>query len=111
MIESLIKSLTATLLIESTAAVLLGVRRKADIKVVICANVITNPVVVYIANIVLMFHLPALYYFAVAVLEVTAVTVEFILYKKFLRPDKVSPFILSLVSNVISFTLGIILNI
>ena len=50
MIRSLIVSLALTLIIELTVSIIFGIRKKDDIKVVILANVFTNPIVVYISN-------------------------------------------------------------
>ena len=110
MIESLIKSLILTLIIELIVSILLGIRSKENIKVVVCANICTNPVVVYVSNCVYMLNNDILYFVVVAILELLAVFVEFILYKNFLNFDKISPLIISLVCNVISFGIGVIIN-
>lgn len=110
MVESLIKSLVLTLIIELIVSVLLGIRGKENIKVIVCANTCTNPVVVYVSNCVSLLNNDILYSIVVAILELLAVLVEFILYKKFLNFDKISPLVISLVCNVISFGIGIIIS-
>ncbi len=111
MIQSLFKSLLFTLTIELLISIVLGIRKKEDIKVIICANVCTNPVIVYITNCIMLLNNMVLYFAIVIFLEIIVVIVEYIIYKKCLRFDKISPFIISLVNNVISFGIGIIINI
>lgn len=110
MIESLIVSLFLTLVIELTVSIIIGIREKYDIKVVICANVCTNPVVVYIANLIILLNNIKLYILAVAILEISAVIVEFLIFKKYLKFNKISPFLISLLNNVISFGLGLVIS-
>lgn len=111
MIESLISSLIKTLIIELIIVIILGVRKKNDIKVVICANVCTNPVIVYITNCILIFsNSIMLYYTVVIILEILVCIVEFMIYKNCLKFNKISPFLLSLISNVLSFGTGLFIN-
>lgn len=110
MIKSLIVSLILTLIIELAILMILGVREKNDIIVGICANVFTNPIVVYISNCILYFKLFNIYYIAVAILEIFAVVAEFIIYKRYLKYNKISPLKLSIIANCISFGIGVIIN-
>ena len=50
MLKSLTISLFLTIVIELTASLVLGIRNKEDIYVVILVNICTNPIVVFIAN-------------------------------------------------------------
>jgi len=111
MIQSLLKSLFLTLIIELLAAIAFGIRNKEDVKVIICANLCTNPVVVYVSNCILLLNNMFLYFVIAILLEIIVVITEFIIYKKCLTFDKISPFIISFVSNVISFGTGIIITI
>lgn len=108
MIKSLVVSLFLTLLIELTICIILGIRKKEDIKVVVCANVCTNPIVVFISNCILLLNNMIIYWIVVAILEITAVVIETIIYKKCLRYDKISPFAISAICNIISFSIGLI---
>lgn len=110
MVESLIMSLILTLIIELIVSIFLGIRSKENIKVIVCANICTNPVVVYVSNCVYMLNNDLLNSGVVAILEFLAVFVEFIIYKKFLNFDKISPLIISLVCNAISFGMGVIIG-
>ena len=111
MIQSLLKSLTKTLIIELIVSVILGIKDKHDIKVIICANIITNPVIVYITNCIMLFNNMILYFYIVIILEIIVFIVEFIIYKKCLKFDKISPIIISLINNLSSFGIGGIINI
>ena len=110
MILSLLISLFLTIMIELIASFIIGIRDKDDIKVVILVNICTNPIVVYIANCLMLFTNDFIYNIGVAILEILVVMVEFVLYKKYLKFDKVSPFAISLINNVISFSIGVIIN-
>lgn len=110
MILSLLISLFLTIIIELTVSFIIGIRDKDDIKVVILVNICTNPIVVYIANCLMLFTNDFIYNIGVAILEILVVMVEFVLYKKYLKFDKVSPFVISLINNVISFSIGVIIN-
>ena len=46
----------------------------------------------------------------VAILEILAVIVEAILFKNYLTFNKIPPFALSLINNVVSFSLGVVIN-
>ncbi len=110
MLESLVVSLILTIIIEVPIAILLGIRGKNDILIAIMVNVLTNPVVVFTANCILMLNNVFIYNVVVAILEISAVVVEFLLYKKYLRRYKKSPFLLSLICNSISFGTGLLIN-
>lgn len=110
MILSLLISLFLTIIIELTVSFIIGIRDKDDIKVVILVNICTNPIVVYIANCLMLFTNDFIYNIGVAILEILVVMVEFVLCKKYLKFDKVSPFAISLINNVISFSIGVIIN-
>lgn len=111
MVKSLMTSLFLTLIIELTITVLMGIRTKEDIRVIICANVCTNPVVVYIVNCVSIISGKLLiYWITVAILEIFAVIVEYIIYKKYLKFNRINPFVISLMCNVISFGTGLVIN-
>ena len=109
MIRELIVSLAFTLAAEIPVLLLLGVRRKDDLLTACYANILTNPLVVYISQGVWLFA-PRFFWLSVAVLEVLAVVTEGFIYKKYLHFDKVNPWSLAVVANVISFELGFVLS-
>ena len=111
MIISLIVSLCLTLIIELIMSLILGVRDRQDIKIAILANFITNPVVVYLSNCVKLINNTYIYVIVIMILEITAVITEFMIYKKYLKFNKISLFYMSLINNVTSFVIGLAINI
>ena len=117
MLASLMIALAATLIIELMVFCCIGVRSKQDFKILILANICTNPPVVYITNLILLCNNIKLYVFAVfvlevsavIVLEVSAVIVEYLIYKKQLSFNKIKPLTVSIICNIASFGIGIIL--
>ena len=109
MIRELVVSLLLTLLAEIAVLLLLGVRRKDDLLTVCYVNILTNPPVVYISQGVWMLA-PHFFWLSVAVLEVLAVLTEGFIYKKCLHFDKVNPWSLAVVANVVSFELGFVIS-
>ena len=110
MIISLIVSLLLTIIIEISISFIIGIREKEDLKVVFWTHVLTNPVVVYIANCVKLLNNNVIYNIIVFIMEVLVIIVEFSIYKKFLDYKKKSPLLISSINNIISFSLGIIIS-
>ena len=110
MIYSLIISLFLTIILELFSSLILGIRSKNDILVCILVNTFTNPLVVFIANLIIIYGNPTLYNIVITLLEISVVFVEFKLYKDCLKEYKKSPFVLSLINNVFSYSMGLIIN-
>lgn len=110
MLESLVICLLLTLVIELTVSILLGIRQKNDILLVICANTCTNPVVVFLSNCAALPGNIIIYIFAVAILEILALFSEYIIYRKGLIFDDISPMAVSFINNATSFGVGIIIT-
>ncbi len=106
MVYSLIISLFLTIVIELSTSLLLGVRSKRDILVCILVNTCTNPAVVYIANLLILYSNQTIYNIIVTIMEISVIFIEFILYKKCLQDYKKSSFVLSFINNSISWTIG-----
>ena len=109
MLRSLVLSLGLTLLLEIPAAFILGLRRKEDILLVSLVNVLTNPVVVLICNLFLLFTASPPPWFLILTLEVFAVLTEGFIYQKGLSFRRIHPFIVSLILNGISYFGGLLL--
>lgn len=110
MIKSLIISLSLTLIIELTISLILGIRKKDDIIIVICANTLTNPIVVFIANCLTLLNNAWVYYIVVLIMEVIVVFVEGFVFKKALSYKDKSPLLISFANNATSFLLGILIS-
>lgn len=108
MIKSLALSLILTIALEILISYILGIRNKDDFKIVILVNIDTNPIVVFLSNIVQLINNTLVYYCSVLILEIGAIVIEALLYKKYLK-ENINPVRLSIYSNVFSFCIGIII--
>ena len=101
-------ALPSTILLEAGFFLLTGKRNKKDLMLVILVNVLTNPAVV------LIYWLSILYTdidgIAVkALLEILAVLVEGLYYKQYAQ-DIRKPFLFSLGANAFSFFAGVLIQ-
>ena len=111
MIFNLVISLGLTLLLELMVSFLCGVRQKRDVTVVIWANICTNLLVVYTANLLALSQNAALYAVSVLLMEIGVCIAEGFIYRKCLAYKKMSPYLLSVINNAISFGIGLLWNI
>ena len=107
MLTSLALSLALTLAIELPLAFILRVRKGLDLLCVFLVNVVTNPALVLILNLVSMRGVP--HWYLIAFLELGAVAVEAIFYHKCLSRRPMHPLLLSLILNGISYLGGYLL--
>ena len=94
-------SLTLTLLLEGTLALLWGFRRR-DLLLFILANVLTNPPA-------LLLHLLFRGWAVVAAVELTAIMIEGLLFARLGERIK-RPWLFSLSANAFSFSLGLVID-
>ena len=106
----LINALIITIVIELSLALILKVRVKKDIINIILVNIVTNPIVVLFPYLVGLRHDITYRYILLAILEIFAFLFEGYIYKKYLKYNKINPYILSLILNIASYTLGNIIN-
>lgn len=106
-ISNIIKSFLLTLIIEYLI-VKLFVKKKVFVPVLL-VNILTNPLIVYIYNIM---NLLSFEYKDVILifLELLVVIVEGYVYKYFLEINWKKALIISCISNTVAFFIGIILN-
>ena len=105
----MVKCLILTILIETVIAFILGYRKK-DLLNVILVNIVTNPIV---TTIPVYFNVKYGVFernIALLVLEITTLFIEGFIYFKCLERRKINPFILSLLLNLASYGLGLIIN-
>ena len=103
---SLSAALLLTLAIEIPVCLLMGIRKKG-LWIVLLANVMTNPAV----NVLCLLgkrYTPLPVFAVIAVLEIAAVVVEWIVYR--LLTDARRPFLVSLVANAVSYGVGLLLT-
>ena len=108
MLSSLALSLFLTLVFEEVFALLWGLRGWREWAIVALVNLLTNPAVV------LLYHLSTGLWsmnaiFVTTVLECAAVVIEWRCYKSCSYQLK-RPFLFALLANVISYTLGCIIQ-
>ncbi len=106
----MVRCLILTVIIEVLVALLLGVRNKKDLLNVMLVNIITNPIVVSLPHLLLIYFGYSIYRVSFYVLEVVTVLFEGLIYKKVLNYKKINPFLLSLLLNGSSYLIGEIIN-
>ncbi len=110
MIKSLMISLILTIFIELYTSILIGIKKRNDIITVIVANTLTNPIVVFTTSTIQNnLNNVWLYWGIVIIIEIIVVFIEGKLYEKIINFKKISGFKLSLINNVASFMIGIII--
>lgn len=108
-ILTLIVCLILTLVLEEITALIAGVRKGFDLTVILFSNLLTNPVVVFSGMLLASFtNIPRPVY--IIVLELAAFITEALIYRKLLFTKKPSPFLLSLILNIVSFFVGTTLS-
>lgn len=110
MIYALLFCLFLAVVVETSTAFLLGLRTGRDLRLVTCVNCITNPIVVYIILWVLLLQSRVIYWISVVMLEIGVVWAEYTFYKRFLKNAKISPLLLSGVCNVVSYGVGVLVQ-
>lgn len=109
MIKSLINSLILTIFIELLTSILIGIRKRNDIISIIAVNTLTNPIIVFISNILYIFKNSLLYWGIIVTIEIIIVFIEGKIYEKVLNFEKMSGINLSFINNSISFIIGVII--
>ena len=99
----LLYCLSLTTIIECIGAFILGVRYKKDLINIVLVNILTNPVLVML---LICCNSKEMYVFLLIILEILAFLIEGIIYKKVLFYKKIKPFVLSLILNIMSYTIG-----
>ena len=104
-------SLALTLVIELSAAYLLGVKKKEDLLIVFLVNVLTNPAAVFLCWCARGW-IDKGYWLAELAVEVLVVLTEGLIYKSFhIEGKKIKqPLLLSFVLNAASYLTGVVIN-
>lgn len=108
-INSLIKSFILTFIIEYIIIKLVFIKKKTLMPVLL-VNMLTNPLVVYIYNIMSIY---SFFYkdIVLVFLELLVVVVEGYVYKYLLEIKWKTALIISFISNLVAYLLGILLSI
>ena len=108
-IIKLIIALLLTIIIETSLAIILKIRNKKDLLNIVLINIITNlslNIFILLSNIIFKRLI-----INIIILEIIVVLIEALFYKKKLAYKKINPFILSLLLNVISYSIGLLIKI
>jgi hypothetical protein len=105
----MIRCLICTIIIELIGAFILGLRKK-DLVYVVLVNIMTNPLVVSLPVLVLVKFGVNARYICLVFLEILAIISEGFVYKKVLTYKKLNPYLISLILNVLSYCIGIVIN-
>ncbi len=101
--------LVSTIIIELIISLILGVRNKKDIVNIILVNALTNPLVVSITNLANLFIGYNESYIVLYILEVLAIICEGFIYHKYLKFKKINAYVLSIIFNVSSYLIGLLI--
>lgn len=110
MVKSLVLSLCLTLVFEGLLALIFGIRKPKDFLLVLLVNMVTNPPLVLTLNLLQRYRPELVILPLILLLELGAVAVEGLLYRGRLEYQKLSPFLLSLILNTLSYTGGLLLS-
>ncbi len=106
----MIRCLLCTIIIEVLVALVLKVKNKKDVINIILVNILTNPIVVIIPIFVAFNYGIQYQKITLYILEVVTVIVEGFIYLKVLNYKRINPFLLSLVLNLSSYLIGLLIN-
>lgn len=101
--------LTLTIIIETTVAFILKLR-KTDLLIVVLVNILTNPLVVSMSHYFNIKYGHNGYTYSLITLELLTFITEGLIYKYNLDNKKINPFIISLILNLTSYLFGLIIN-
>lgn len=105
----MIISLICTIVIEVGLAIILKYRKK-DILNILLVNILTNPLLNSIVIAINYFYGLKARNISLYILEILVVIIEGFIYQKYLERKKINGYILSLVLNIASCGLGMLIN-
>ena len=103
--------LITTIVIELGVSLILGVREKLDIINIILVNILTNPLLVSLVNLISINYGKSISYIFIAIFEILVVFIEGFIYKKYLSFKKIKPYVLSFILNLCSYLIGFVIQI
>ena len=105
----MIISLTCTIIIEVGVAFILKYRGK-DLLNVLLVNILTNPILNSTIVAINVYYGLKIRNISLYILEVIVVIVEGFIYQKYLNNKKINGYVLSLILNIASYGLGLLIN-
>lgn len=103
--------LTVTIMIELLFALILKIHDKTDLINVVLVNILTNPLLVSTLYLVFLKYGEFAKIVFEIIMEIVIFAVEGTIYKRYLKYNKINPYLTSLILNISSyFTGGIVIN-
>ena len=102
-------SLTITLVVEVSIAFILKYRKK-DLVNVLLVNILTNPLLNSIIVAINYYYGLKARNISLLILEILVVIIEGFIYQKYLTRRKINGYILSLILNIASYGIGLLIN-
>lgn len=106
----MLRALICTVVIEVCVALILKVKSRKDILNIVLVNCFTNPLVTSIPVYINIRYGLFQRHFTLAILEVFTLISEGLIYSKVLNYRRINPFVLSLILNISSYLIGVIIN-
>ena len=103
------RALILTILIETIVAFIIGLRKK-DLINVILVNIMTNPLVFIVPLYINIRYGLFERNIALFIFEMFALFSEGFVYSKYLKYKKINPYVISLILNLSSYLIGVIIN-
>ena len=101
----IILALILTIIIETLFAYIINIRDKNDILYIIEINTITN----VLLNMIILFFRPINIF--IVILEIIIIIIEALFHKKKLHNNRINPYLLSIILNILSYSIGLLLSI
>ena len=105
----MLTSLIITIIIEVMLALIIGYRKK-DLVNVLLVNILTNPLLNSVIVAINYYYGLKYRNIALYILEILVVITEGLIYQKYLERRKINGYVLSLILNLASFLLGMVIN-
>jgi hypothetical protein len=109
LIKAIAIALIATLALETLFFIIIRYRNKHDLRLLLIANVLTNPPLVLLTCLNDYYGVMD-YMSLVLILEVAAVIVEWLIYRAYAEEIK-KPFCFALAANAFSYVMGVIIQV
>lgn len=103
--------LTVTIIIELIFALILKIHDKTDLINVVLVNILTNPLLVSTLYLVFLEYGEFAKIVFEIIIEIVILAVEGTIYKRYLKYNKINPYLISLILNISSYFIGgIVIN-
>ena len=102
-------SLTITIIIEVGISLVLGYRKR-DIINILLVNILTNPLLNSVIVAINYYYGLKARNISLIILEILVVLCEGFIYQKYLQKRKINGYLLSLILNISSYGLGLLIN-